>query len=223
MAERSGAFGVRVAQSTRSPSLPASASRSCWCYSSSIGSSGDVRMRSRRCAPACRWREEADMHRRLVTAFVAILCALAALPMHAQTGRATAQGPAFDVTSIKPNTSASPASTIGFERGGRFRAVNEPVVRLIQEAFATPATPRPQIVGAPGWIESDRFDVEALADANRSPAERQMMLRAMLADRFRLASHVETRALPVYNLVRPSPDAKLGNKLRLSDGSCAAL
>jgi uncharacterized protein (TIGR03435 family) len=49
------------------------------------------------------------------------------------------------------------------------------------------------------------------------------MLRAMLADRFGLAAHLETRALPVYNLVRASRDAKLGDRLRVSDGGCDAL
>jgi uncharacterized protein (TIGR03435 family) len=152
------------------------------------------------------------------------LCALTALPADGQSARSSDQQVrAFEVASVKPNTSASPASSIGFEPGGRFRAVNEPLVRLIQEAFATPATPRPQIVGAPGWVESDRFDVEAVAPDDPSQERRQAMLRAMLADRFRLASHVETRALAVYNLVRASRDAKLGDKLRVSDGACDAL
>jgi len=48
------------------------------------------------------------------------------------------------------------------------------------------------------------------------------MLRGMLTDRFRLASHRETRALPVYNLVRLR-DGKLGDHLRVSDGACDAI
>jgi uncharacterized protein (TIGR03435 family) len=154
------------------------------------------------------------MMTRTLLVLAGTLSALAAVPAYGQS---------FDVTSIKPNASVSPASSIGFEPGGRFRAVNEPVIRLIQEAFATTATPRPQIVGAPGWIESDNFDVQAVATGNPSQEQRQMMLRSMLAERFKLASHLETRALPVYNLVRPSPDAKLGDKLRVSDGACDAL
>ena len=98
-----------------------------------------------------------------------------------------------------------------------------PAVRLVQEAFATPATPRPEVVGGPGWMESDRFDVEAVGAGSASREQRQAMLRTMLADRFGLVARVETRARPVYNLVRASRDGKLGDKLRVSDGACAAL
>jgi len=48
------------------------------------------------------------------------------------------------------------------------------------------------------------------------------MLRALLADRFTLVVHRDTRALPVYNLLRASPDPKL-DKLRISDGACGVL
>ena len=155
--------------------------------------------------------------------FTIVLCALA-LPVPIQTAQsADAHVFAFDAVSVKPNRSADPASSIGFDPGGRFRAVNEPVVRLVQEAFATVTTPRPQVVGAPGWIESDRFDVEAVATGNPSQPQRQAMLQAMLVERFKLASHLESRALPVYNLVRHSGDAKLGHGLRVSDGACEAL
>jgi uncharacterized protein (TIGR03435 family) len=132
------------------------------------------------------------------------------------------QRPAFDVVSIKPNTSDSPASSIAFEPGGRFHAINEPVVRMIQEAFGTPRTPRPEVLGAPSWIESDRFDVETVVAPNASREQQQSMLRAMLADRFHLMGHTETRERAVYNLVRPARDAK-GDKLHASDGACAAL
>jgi uncharacterized protein (TIGR03435 family) len=134
-----------------------------------------------------------------------------------------AQGVAFDVASVKPNTSGDGASTIGFEQGGRFLAVNMPVASLIQTAYATSAVPRPQIVGGPAWIDSDRFDVGAVTDRNPSQDQRLMMLRALLADRFKLAIHQETRELPIYNLVRSSPDGKLGDKLRVSDIDCDAL
>ena len=132
-------------------------------------------------------------------------------------------GIAFEVASIKPNTSASPASAIGFGPGGRFRAVNEPVARLIQEAYATRETPRPKLEGTPSWADAARFDVEAVAAHKPSQAERQAMLRALLQDRFRLSAHRETRSLSVYDLVRSSRDSKRGANLRASDGSCEAL
>jgi uncharacterized protein (TIGR03435 family) len=140
-----------------------------------------------------------------------------------QTTQSAQKSVEFEVASVKANTSADAVSTIGFGPGGRFRAINMPIVRLIQEAFATAATPRPQVVGAPGWVQADRFDIEAVANGNPAPEQRQMMLRALLADRFRLASHLETRTLPVYDLVRPSRDGKPGDKLRVSDGACDAI
>jgi uncharacterized protein (TIGR03435 family) len=79
------------------------------------------------------------------------------------------------------------------------------------------------VVGAPGWVASDRFDVEAIAAASSSAADRQRMLLAMLRDRFHLAGRLEPRDRPVFNLVRVTSDARARDKLRVSDGSCAAL
>jgi uncharacterized protein (TIGR03435 family) len=164
------------------------------------------------------------MHRTAAGGFVALaLSAFAVLPLFAQSTRiADAQEPVFDAASIKPNTSLSGASTIGFEQGGRFVAVNMPTAALIQAAYATAAFPRPQVLGGPGWIDADRFDINAVTNRNPSPEQRQVMLRALLADRFKLAMHRETRALPVYNLLRASQGPKL-DKLRVSDGACGAL
>lgn len=131
---------------------------------------------------------------------------------------------AFDVVSIKQDASESGASTIGFERGGRFAAANEPLVRLISAAYATAVDlPRTQIIGGPSWIDTDRLDMRAIGDANASRDEGVEMLRAALADRFRLAIHRETRQLPVYNLVKSRPTGALGPQLRPSDIDCEAL
>lgn len=75
-----------------------------------------------------------------------------------------------------------------------------------------------QIVGAPVWLDSEHYDVEARADSN--PSVQQMegpMLRRLLEERFRLALHRETRQLPVYML----SVGKTGPKLQPSkEGSC---
>jgi len=75
-----------------------------------------------------------------------------------------------------------------------------------------------QIAGAPGWIESEHYDVQAKADSN--PSVKLMegpMLRSLLEERFRLAVHRETRELPTYIL----SVAKTGSKLQPSkEGSC---
>jgi uncharacterized protein (TIGR03435 family) len=131
---------------------------------------------------------------------------------------------AFDVVSIKRDLSESGASTIGFERGGRFAAANEPLVRLISVAYATAIDlPRTQIIGGPSWIDTDKFDVRAIGDENASRDQGIAMLRAALADRFTLAIHSEVRELPIYNLVKSRSDGPLGDALRPSDIDCAAL
>jgi bla regulator protein blaR1 len=79
-----------------------------------------------------------------------------------------------------------------------------------------------QISGGPGWIKSERFDIEAKAEGN--PSRRQIegpMLQALLKDRFQLKLHRETKELPVFGLVA----AKGGLRLKPTnlEGNCAAL
>jgi uncharacterized protein (TIGR03435 family) len=80
-----------------------------------------------------------------------------------------------------------------------------------------------QISGAPGWVESDRYDVEAKMgetmmnkisqiQPSERPYARQKMMRALMEDRFKLTIHRETKNLPVYSLVV----AKNGPKLQES-------
>jgi uncharacterized protein (TIGR03435 family) len=75
-----------------------------------------------------------------------------------------------------------------------------------------------QIAGAPGWIESEHYDLQAKAENN--PSVQQMegpMLRLLLEERFRLVLHRETRQLPAYRL----SVGKTGPKLqRTKEGSC---
>jgi len=134
-----------------------------------------------------------------------------------------AQSPAFDVVSIKEDASESGESSIGFQAGGRFEAVNEPLARLIAFAYATGIDlPRTQILGGPAWIDTDRFDVRALGDQNASPQDRIAKVRGILSERFHLMVHTEMRDLPLYNLVRLHPSGPLGESLRPSDVDCAA-
>jgi uncharacterized protein (TIGR03435 family) len=109
-----------------------------------------------------------------------------------------AQNPAskFDVASIKPANSGRPGMSIQTETG-RFKAINATVSFLIQYAYGIKDF---QLSGGPGWIGSDTFDIDATgekADDRQFP----QMMRGLLADRFQLKFHQETRTLPVYDLV----------------------
>jgi uncharacterized protein (TIGR03435 family) len=128
------------------------------------------------------------------------------------------------VASVKPNKSASSGGGIGRRPGGRFNVTNQPPLRLI--AFAYQIEPF-QIDGGPEWIGSDRFDVVAKAEGDPPvgpmfgpPDQMWLMLRTLLADRFKLATHWETRDMPIYALVLARSDGRLGPQLRSSTVDC---
>jgi uncharacterized protein (TIGR03435 family) len=90
--------------------------------------------------------------------------------------------------------------------GGRLTSTDAPLLLLIQNAYRLQAF---QVVGGPGWINSDGYDIEA--KPGRPAEEKQVwtMLQSLLADRFRLTVHRETREMPAYALTV----AKNGPKL----------
>jgi bla regulator protein blaR1 len=148
-------------------------------------------------------------------------------PMAAQ---APGVQPQFEVASVKPNKSGAGPMRIGFQPGGRFTATNVPVRDLISIAYGQPQPlPNFQIIGGPGWIVSDRFDIVAKAEgdiqpgAAGPPTQMFLMLRGLLADRFKLVAHEEMRDQPVYVLRLDRSDGKLGPQLRPSTVDCAAM
>jgi len=127
--------------------------------------------------------------------------------------------PAFDVASIKPNHSGTNLLRLVAD-DGRFIADNTTLKFLLAYAYHVNDS---QISGASGWIESEHYDIEAkrddsAADAGRKPSRYEqgvqltLMVQSLLADRFKLTLHRETRDLPIYALVV----AKNGPKLRES-------
>jgi len=130
--------------------------------------------------------------------------------------------PAFEVASVKVNASAD-ARTGGRLAGTTFAMTNETLWRLIGEAYADPqALPRFRIVGGPNWIDTERFDVEGVAAKPLDRPQAEHMLRAVLAERFKLIVHTETRQLSVLALRTARRDGSLGPQLRRTDVDCAA-
>jgi uncharacterized protein (TIGR03435 family) len=114
----------------------------------------------------------------------------------------------------------------GIQPGGRFTAVNAPLWELIRQAYAVQRT---QLIGAPDWTETARYDITAKAEADipragpGAPAgPLNFMLRDLLEDRFKLRAHRETREMPIYALTLARSDRKLGAGLRTSTVDCAA-
>jgi uncharacterized protein (TIGR03435 family) len=140
----------------------------------------------------------------------------------ATAGVPQAQAPAiptFDVSSVKPNKDGGPSS-VRVTPGGMLSVTNNNLRNIIRNAWNIT---NDQIVGGPDWIDSERFDITAKASAPFKQDEARAMLQALLADRFGLATHMETRELPVYLLVLARKDATLGPQMKKADVDCAAL
>jgi uncharacterized protein (TIGR03435 family) len=78
-----------------------------------------------------------------------------------------------------------------------------------------------QLVGAPDWIWTRRYDIVAKADDSPAPSQ-QALLQALLRDRFRLLVRNETRELPIFALVVARSDRRLGPQLKPTTFDCAA-
>jgi uncharacterized protein (TIGR03435 family) len=145
-----------------------------------------------------------------------------------------AQSPAFEVASVKPNKTGT-TERGGGPQPGRFVRTNVTLRQLIQMAYSQRAFHRREIAGSPSWIDAERFDIEAkfgdsagnlgelyLPDGKDSPGLAYLMVRTLLAERFKLVVHSETRERPVYALVMARRDGRLGPQLRRSNVDCLA-
>jgi uncharacterized protein (TIGR03435 family) len=155
-----------------------------------------------------------------------IVSVLVATMLNAQ---APASNPVFDIASVKPHPADGGPNLIMMQvqPGGRYTATNVTALMLIRNAYQLQSF---QLVGAPDWLAKDRFDVNARAageiggpmQQGPDPSPLQLMVRALLADRFRLKAHNDTRDMPVYALVVARADGKLGPRLKPSATDCAA-
>jgi uncharacterized protein (TIGR03435 family) len=137
-----------------------------------------------------------------------------------QSVPATGAKSAFEVASIKPNNSGEVRSSVSFSAGGRFTAANVSLRELTRVAYGLQ---NGELVSEVGWINSARFDVLGKADEDHPREQVRAMIKQLLADRFKLAAHRETRQLPLYALVVDRKDGRLGPALRPSQVDCAAV
>jgi bla regulator protein blaR1 len=148
---------------------------------------------------------------------VGLLLALSSGPqIFAQT-----PAPTFDVASVKPNKSGDGGTRIMFQPGGRFVATGITLKMLIRISYGVQDF---QITQGPAWINSDKYDIEArgaapdmgamrnMTEEQRKAANevRKQMIQALLADRFKLTLHKESKDAPIYALVV----AKSGLKIK---------
>ncbi len=119
--------------------------------------------------------------------------------------------PSFEVATIKPSQPDRLGKGFGVQ-GSHFRTINTTLADLIKFAYSVQDK---QIIGAPSWVETDKWDIEAQPDAPGAPNKNQvsMMVQKLLADRFQLKFHKETKELSAYVL----STAKSGPKMTKSD------
>jgi uncharacterized protein (TIGR03435 family) len=139
-------------------------------------------------------------------------------PVAAQSPPLPMDGPAFEVASVRRNMSGDARTTLAPQPGGRLTAINATPGMLIRFAYDLPPF---QVSGGPDWLDTERFDVNATTEGDPSVEQKQLMLRRLLAERFKVRTHTETRELPIYALVMARSDRRLGPQLRPAAADCA--
>lgn len=131
--------------------------------------------------------------------------AMVAQPLRFEAADIHASAPS---TNIRDNFMQGP-----FVGGGRFEIRKATILDLVRLGWSVQPD---KIVGGPDWVGLDRFDILAKAPAGASAADLRTMLQSLLADRFGLKTHNDTKPMPTHALVVPT-----GRKLHLkeSDGS----
>jgi uncharacterized protein (TIGR03435 family) len=139
-------------------------------------------------------------------------------PVDAGVAAQQVQTRRFDVISIKRNTNGVLGGTTQ-NQPGRFIATNISLRMLIRNAYGLLES---QIVSGPQlataqYMTAEKFDVEATFAGDATPEERAVMMRNLLADRFKVVTHREMRDMPVYILSKSRPDGRIGPQLTVTN------
>lgn len=140
---------------------------------------------------------------------------LFALLATAAFGQNTETAPSFILADVHPSARTNNPNiymTGGILRGGRYDLRKATMLDLISTAWDVKPD---RVLGGPSWLELDRFDIAAKAPANTSPAMVKLMLRTLLADRFKVQVHTDTKSVPGFVLSA----GKGKPKMKESDGS----
>jgi len=158
----------------------------------------------------------------LATATLVLAATGVALLAQAPPPQAPAAAQSFEVASVKPSN-PNPTGPLGgtpmvLPALGRLTAQNVTLRMLVMTAYNRQPF---QIVGSLPWWNSNKFDITAKAeDGSATLDQMRVMLQGLLADRFKLKTHVETREVPIYELVLARGDKKFGPKMKASSDTC---
>ena len=161
-------------------------------------------------------------------ATVTALVMIAAADVFTQTPPAPeTPGLTYEVVSVKRNTSGALGSNGSSERpDGSFTLLNIPMMTLIARGYPSNIPiPLTDMKGLPGWAGiGERYDIIAKSSLSRpaTAEEKQAMIRALLADRLKLVTHMENREQQTYDLVFARGDHRLGPNIKPSEPGCEA-
>src|SRR5688572_6814376 len=157
-----------------------------------------------------------------------VVCVVLAWGIWRTSAFAQLQSPAtpatFEVVSVKPSDPNASSSIFGSalsvrpQGAGGFSVSSIPLRLLIRMAYGVQDF---QIVGGPSWQMSSKFDIAAKATEGTKGTELLPMMKTLLAERFRLKTHTETRELPIYALTLARSDGTLGPDLKPSSADCS--
>jgi uncharacterized protein (TIGR03435 family) len=166
-------------------------------------------------------RHHRNVRRNAVIRAGVALAAFVSLAAGADLGAQTAapQEPRFEVMSIKRNTGGGAGSMMAVQPGGRVSVRNLPVQQVILRAYGIQPF---QLAGGSDWLQTERYDIEAKPSDGAIVTDDAInaMLRAMLADRFKLKMRRETRQSAIYELMFARSDRRFGEKLRQTSADC---
>lgn len=147
--------------------------------------------------------------------FATSLVLAAVVPLLVQ-GQSEQSAPAFEVASVKPNTSDTPATSrfpLGpgdaYVSGTLFSATNFPLITYIRFAFGRS---QGEMLRAPSWVYDERFDIQGRAAGEPTKHDMRLFVRTLLAERFKMAWHTEQREESVLELKVATP-GRLGPQI----------
>ena len=127
-----------------------------------------------------------------------VLASLLALLPTAARAQSTDPPPAFDIADVHASAPRRfPNLFGGVLRGDRFVMHQATMLDMVSNAYSLDPS---DVLGGPSWLEMDRFDIVAKAPSTTPPETVKLMLRSLLADRFKLVVHNGTKPLPAYLL-----------------------
>lgn len=115
-------------------------------------------------------------------------------------GQSAEKLPSFDAADVHPSPKVSnPQTAGGFIRAGRYQFRNATMVDMIASAYGIEPD---KVTGGPSWLEANRYDILAKAQASTTNDTAKLMLRSLLADRFKLVVRNEDQTLTVYAMTQ---------------------